>query len=590
MKKIIWGLCLLSMTTPGKAAFFQQTEDGANDKGESPVKVNVQGASKALADNLKAFMPSLRYLKCDSPSDRVGRFIESAEEKMQDGAEAMGYYDAHFQITPAQQGNCLALNVAVQPGEPVKVTQVDVQVMGDGKDLPAFREIVATPPYKSGDVLVHQQYEDFKTSISRTANNLGFFDAKYLTHEILVDPDTRQAQVNLRFDTGKRYQVGKVTVTQDVLDQKHLDRYVRVREGAAYDVADVLKQQRILDGSGYYSDVQVRSRYQQAQNGEVPVEIEAVRRKRYSYTGKLGYGSDTGVRTEADMDIHWVNKKGHKISAKGVAGSKEQSVEATYKVPLWEPEHEYASVSAGWQKSDNNDIKSEGFKVGVDYNRRNENDWQQTVFVNFLDETTEVNGSPATNTQLTLLGVRAKKTKSDDPLFPTKGWMLAAEVQGSHDKLFSDQSLMQAKVQGKYLHSFENKDKLILQGAAGTTAINELADMPKSLRFFAGGQGSVRGYDFESLGETDANGDVIGGKHLLTGSAEYEHPLVDKWSGAAFVDTGNAFDNPSNMSLKTGVGVGVRWKSPLGPVRADIAVPTGDTRDPHFYFSLGPDL
>ncbi|MBU0653528.1 MAG: autotransporter assembly complex protein TamA [Gammaproteobacteria bacterium] len=590
MRTVVWGLCLLSMATPGTAAFFQQTEDGAEDKGESPVKVNVQGASEMLAENLKAFMPSLRYLRCDSPADRVDSFIESAEEKMLEGAEAMGYYDARFNITPARQANCLALNVAVQPGEPVKVSQVDVQVTGAGKGLPAFREIVATPPYKPGDVLVHQQYEDFKTSLSRTANSLGFFDAEYLTREILVNPDTRQAQVSLHFDTGQRYQIGKVTVKQDVLDQKYLNRYVRVDEGGAYDVADVLKQQRILEGSGYYSDVQVSSDYQRAQDGKVPVEIEAVRRKRYSYTGKLGYGSDTGVRAETGMDIHWVNNKGHKFSTKGVAGSKEQSVEATYKVPLWEPEHEYASASAGWQKSDNNDIKSEGLKLGIDYNRRNDNDWQQTVFINFLDETTQVNGAPATNAQLTLLGVRVKKTKSDDPLFPAKGWLLAAEVQGSHDKVFSDQSLLQGRVQGKYLQTINSGGKLILQAAAGTTAISDLADMPKSLRFFAGGQNSVRGYNFESLGETDANGDVIGGKHLLTGSVEYEHPLGGKWSSAAFVDAGNAFDNPSSIDLKVGTGVGVRWRSPLGPVRADIAVPTDNTRDPHFYFSLGPDL
>lgn len=590
MKKMIWGLCLLSMATPGTAAFFQQTEDGAEDKKESPVKVNVQGANEALAENMKAFMPALRYLQCDSPADRVNRFIESAEEKMQEGAQAMGYYDARLNITPARQANCLVLNVAVQPGEPVKVTSVDVQVSGPGKDLSEFREIVAKPPYQPGDVLVDQFYEDFKTSLSRTASNLGFFDAEYKTREILVNPDTRQAQVRLHFDTGKRYQVGEVTVKQDVLDQEHLKRFVRVRQGDTYDVAKMLEQQRILDGSGYYSDVRVLSRYQQAENGEVPVDITADRRKRYSYTGKVGYGSDTGVRVEAGMDIHWVNKKGHKVTTNAVLGKKEQSVEATYKVPLWHPEHEYTSASIGWQKSDNDSIKSKGLKLGVDYNRRNEADWQQTVFINFLDETTEVSGSAPVNAQLTLFGVRAKKTKSDDTLFPTRGWTLAAEVQGSHDKLLSDQSLMQAKVQGKYLHTLGNKDKLIVQGSAGTTAVNDLDDMPKSLRFFAGGQNSVRGYNFESLGEVDASGDVIGGKHLLTTSIEYEHPLGGKWSGAAFVDAGNAFDNPANATLKTGAGVGVRWKSPLGPVRADIAVPTDNTADPHFYFSLGPDL
>ncbi|HRJ51219.1 MAG TPA: autotransporter assembly complex family protein [Candidatus Thiothrix moscowensis] len=590
MKRIVWGLCLLGASAPTTAAFFQQTEKEAAAKAESPVKVTVQGAGESLAENLKAFMPSLRNLQCDSPAERVGRFIESAEEKMLEGAEAMGYYAARVHITPVQQANCLALNVAVQPGEPVKVTQVDVQVTGEGVDLPAFREIAAKPPYQPGEVLVHQPYEDFKTSLSRTANNLGFFDAQYLAREIRVNPDTRQAQVQVHFDTGKRYRIGQVTVAQDILDQKRLKRYIRLREGDTFDVEVILKQQRILEGSSFYSDVQVNSRFRDAKDGKVPVEITAERRKRYSYTGKLGYGTDTGVRVEAGMDIHWVNSKGHKIAAKGKAGVREQSAEMTYKVPLWEPEHEYTSASIGWRKSDNDDIKSNAFKLGVDYNRRNDSGWQQTVFINYLDETTQVVGEEATESRLTLLGARAKKTQSDDPLFPRDGWLLAAEVQGAHKSLLSDQSVLQGKVQGKYLRTLSNQGKLIVQGSAGSTLTNDLDEMPKSLRFFAGGQNSVRGYDFESIGETNDDDEVVGGKHSLTASLEYEHPLVDKWSAAAFVDAGDAFDQPADAALKVGVGVGVRWKSPLGPVRADIAVPTDDARDPHFYFSLGPDL
>ena len=156
--------------------------------------------------------------------------------------------------------------------------------------------------------------------------------------------------------------------------------------------------------------------------------------------------------------------------------------------------------------------------------------------------------------------------------------------------MLSDQSLLQAKLQGKRLQTLSNNGKVIVQANLGTTLTDDLNEVPKSLRFFAGGANSVRGYGFESLGEKNADGEVIGGKHLLTSSVEYEHPLVDKWSAAAFVDAGNAFDDTSKLTMKVGAGFGVRWKSPLGPVRADLAVPKDDTSDVHFYFSLGPDL
>ena len=590
MRNIIWGLCLIGVVTPGYAAFFQQTDESTKNKSESPVKVNIQGADEALAENLKDFLPSLRTLDCNSSAERVQRFIDSSTTKLEEGAEAMGYYSARFTLTPVRQNNCLALSIAVQPGEPVKVTQTTIQVTGPGRDLPAFREIMAVPPYANGEVLVHQKYEDFKTSLNRTANNLGFFDARYLTREIRVNPDTRQAQVNLQFDTGPRYRVGKVNVAQDVLDDKHLRRYLKVQEGDEYNVENIIKQQRSLEDSGYYSEVLVSSRYQQASNGAVPVDINTQRRKRYTYTGKIGYGTDTDIRVEAGMDTHWVNRRGHKLTVQGAIGKQQQSIEGSYKVPLWEPDKEYASLSAGWQKSDNNNIKSRAYKVGVDYNRRTENDWQQTVFINYLDETTQIQNEPKVNAQLTLLGARLKKTKSDAPLYPTQGWTVTTELQGARKGLLSDQSVLQGRTQGKYLHTLDNKDKLIVQGAAGTTMTNKFNDMPKSLRFFAGGQNSVRGYDFESLGEENDAGEVVGGKHLLTTSVEYEHSVAEKWSVAGFVDAGNAFDNTANLSLKVGAGFGARWRSPLGPVRADIASPRDDLGDVHFYFSLGPDL
>lgn len=591
MKKIVWGLCLMGVAAPVSAAFFQQKADEqAEAKAESPVKVNVQGADEALAENLRALLPSLRALKCDSPTDRVARFIEASDEKLQEAAEAMGYYDARFNVTPVRQAQCLALNVAVVPGEPVKVTDVKVQISGVGKDLPQFRELAAAPPYQVGDILIHQKYEDFKTNLNRTANSLGFFDAEYVTRTIEVNPDTRQAQVRIHFDTGKRYRVGKVAVQQDVLDDKHLQRFMRVHQGDTYDVEAIRKQQQLLEGGNYYSEVLVSSDYEQAINGEVPIKIEAKRRKRYSYTGKVGYATDSGAHTEAGMDIHWVNAKGHKLNTRGSIGQTEQSVEATYKVPLWNPEHEYTSLAVGWRKSDSGDIESRATKVGLDYNRRNKSDWQQTVFINYLNETTQVKGEAATNAQLTLVGARVKKTKVDDTPFARNGWTLGAELQGAQQGVLSDQSLLQAKLQGKRLQTLSNNGKVIVQANLGTTLTDDLNEVPKSLRFFAGGANSVRGYGFESLGEKNADGEVIGGKHLLTSSVEYEHPLVDKWSAAAFVDAGNAFDDTSKLTMKVGAGFGVRWKSPLGPVRADLAVPKDDTSDVHFYFSLGPDL
>ncbi|MDH3640424.1 MAG: BamA/TamA family outer membrane protein, partial [Gammaproteobacteria bacterium] len=109
-------------------------------------------------------------------------------------------------------------------------------------------------------------------------------------------------------------------------------------------------------------------------------------------------------------------------------------------------------------------------------------------------------------------------------------------------------------------------------------------------RFFTGGDRSVRGYGFNALGVTDENGEVIGGRHLLVGSVEYDHAINDQFSVAAFLDTGNAI-NSLNDDLEQGAGLGVRWKSPVGPVRLDIASAISRPGNPiRVHISVGPDL
>lgn len=588
----------LLLTSPASWALFGQKADSADNadkKGEnvakkSPIKVQVQGADEALAENLEVHLPSLQRLDCESTKERVERFIKASQDKLTEGAEAVGYFSARSNMTAVRQANCWVLNVAVQPDKPVKVRRNDIQLVGGGKTDEGFQEAMKALPYKTGDVLVNAKYDDFKTKLRRTAQRLGYFDAKFTEHVIVVYPEEYRADITLRYDTGKRYQFGEVVIEQDILDEKRLGRYTRIEKGSAYSTDALRKQQQLLEASGYYSEVLVQTEFDKATGEAMPVRIVAKRRKRYSYAGKLGFATDTGAHFEVKTDAHWVNARGHKLTAQARISEKDPFAAVEYKVPLWEPEHEYASLLASWERSDNDDIKGEAFELEFNYNRRNKDNWKQTAFVKYLDETTQVDNEPETHSQLTLLGARVQKVQRDDPVFPTRGWRLSAEVQGAVEGVLSDQSLVQGTLNAKYLHTLDNGSKLIGRGSVGSTWTEDFAEVPKSLRYFAGGQNSVRGYSFEMLGETNASGEVIGGRHLLTGSLEYEYPLVDKFSGAIFVDAGNAFDNWGDYAMHVGGGVGVRYKSPLGPIRVDLAVPEDDLSDVHFYFSLGSDL
>ena len=110
------------------------------------------------------------------------------------------------------------------------------------------------------------------------------------------------------------------------------------------------------------------------------------------------------------------------------------------------------------------------------------------------------------------------------------------------------------------------------------------------MRFFAGGDESVRGYGYRELGPVDESGHVIGGKYLLTGSIEYQHPVKDKIAVALFMDAGNAF-NDWETDLKYSAGIGVRWKTPVGRLKADIAVPNDQSKDDfRIHISFGVEI
>ena len=179
---------------------------------------------------------------------------------------------------------------------------------------------------------------------------------------------------------------------------------------------------------------------------------------------------------------------------------------------------------------------------------------------------------------------------ADNSLRPTNGYRLGVELSGANDSLGSDTTFAQAQASAKWIKSFGNRTRLLLRAQLGFTWHSDFIELPPSVRFFAGGDNSIRGFEFESLGPVDENGDVIGGDRLAVASIEYEVPFSASWSGAMFIDSGNAFTG-SDFNARTGAGFGVRWRSPLGPIRFDIAWPVNDAeKGPRLHVSLGADL
>jgi translocation and assembly module TamA len=179
---------------------------------------------------------------------------------------------------------------------------------------------------------------------------------------------------------------------------------------------------------------------------------------------------------------------------------------------------------------------------------------------------------------------------ADNRLRPKRGWRASLDVQGAYSALLSDLSFIRIRAEGKWIAS-PGPGRFLTRTELGATETDDFGRLPAAYRFFAGGDQSVRGYAYESLGPENADGEVIGGRYLATGSLEYEHPVKGNWSAAIFADAGNAL-NGLTGDVKTSLGVGVRWQSPVGPLRLDLAFPVRDSDADlvRLHFSMGPEL
>ncbi|MEE9352508.1 MAG: autotransporter assembly complex family protein, partial [Thiotrichaceae bacterium] len=530
--------------------------------------VNDEILKKNITARLPAFKP-----ECDADKETLERYKRTVVKKVDKATRALGYYRSNASFKTRKVNGCWLVEAHVHTGAPVIVIKQDINITGEGRNNKTFKELPL--PYTINKPLNHLKYSDYKSSLVEAAQENGYLAAKFSTKEILVNLKKNTATVTLSFDTGKRFRYGNILVEQEVLGDKYINRYTLLKKNDFFSSTKLIEQQQLLQSSGYYSSVSVQADYDNAKQAIIPIKITLTEKKRNHYRLALGFGSDTGFRAKASLDRRWTGPKGHKLNISLGLSQRVNEITTQLLVPKNDPEKNNLLYSISIKQDDNDDVRSENIKIGVASTSFVKGDWQRNLSLTHLSDKTRVEGKSANKSSLTLLGIQYAKAKAENRIFPKKGWRLRFEAEGAIDKLLSDTTVLQLQAHGKYITKI-GKGRLLLRADLGTTFGDGLDDLPKDLRFFAGGTNSLRGFGYESLGELNNEGKVIGGKKLIEVSMEYEYPVYDKWAIAGFVDAGNAFDSLSRSEIKVGVGVGARWSSPIGPVRLDFGVPSDD--------------
>lgn len=321
---------------------------------------------------------------------------------------------------------------------------------------------------------------------------------------------------------------------------------------------------------------------------EIPIDIVLEERKRRAYSIGLGVATDTGPRILLGFEDRYVNDSGHSVKADLTMSKTKTSGLVAYSIPMEQPFYEKLKIYTGYEREETDTTYSSKKLLGTSYTYYQKNKWLHTYAVDYERELSRISDGPFETTNLIIPSVAFLRKKTDGNPYTLAGWSLLGKLSGSPKTFGSDLSFIQFDARAKYIHALPI-GRLLVRGELGLTQVNDFDELPASKRYFAGGDISVRGYGYESLGPKDAQGVVVGGNNLLVGSIEYDYLVRPKWALATFYDVGNAVDD-LHADLKRSVGLGVRWISPIGPVRIDAARALDDEKGWMFHLTMGPDL
>lgn len=554
-----------------------------------PLRLEIEGVAGAELANVQAVLVFPPGLVRNGTVDRrwLKRFVRQVPDRVGRALQPFGFYAAVIQteLTTDEQG-IHRLLVRIEPGPPVRLSRVRVLVEGPGAEVVRRKGLTENFPLQQGEVLHQGLYEEGKAALKRGVQDRGFLDAHYATHEIRVDVEGSTAEINLLLQTGPLYRFGTVSFTgAEQYPEPFLRRYLAFNAGDIFSYASLGQTQLNLLDADRFEEIRLLPDHTATVEWQIPVTVELTPGPTKRLRPGIGYGTDTGARFSLTFDHLNMFHRGHELSLLLSLSQVRQMAVTTYILPDTTNLHDATELRAGYEREHNDTFTTEKLTAEVERLRDFGRGRKGALYVQLFQEKYTV-GEDTDTARMIVPGVRYSRRRYRDLVRPRKGHQYELEVRGGHQWLGSDTGLLQVLGAGNLLLPLPGRLTLFTRIQGAYTIQNEpLRDVPASLRFFAGGDQSVRGYAYQSLGPEDDNGEVIGGKHQLVGSMELERALGEKWGVALFYDAGNAFNDFTAMDLKQGAGLGIRRYTPVGPVRLDLARQVG-VADPGYRIHL----
>lgn len=611
-KKILYigALCLSVLAIQACSSSDEILDAPAQSVIEDPIYFSVISDNPQIKENVELSLAQLPIIS----KKKFYLYRAEVRDITKKATRALGYYNPNIEIEVYKKGNNtklkeqidklkedltlskkkeLEVKVIIDEGKPLFIRNCDIEILGEGANTRIFQNILKNSSINSYDILDHSKYEAFKTKLEDTSLSLGYFDAKLISSRILVFAEQNVADINLVFDTGKRYSFGPFRAVDEKTEEllKPVESLMTLKEGDKFSTRKLTNLSTTLSSTNYYQQIDIQPKVKESEDYKIPVDIQLERKAHNLVSLGVGYSTDEGARIKVDWEKPLLNSYGHSFSSYAKLSQIAQDANIIYKIPYENPLTNYFYLNAAQTHTDFNDTLSDRSHFSVHYVSEEPKEWRYDWALKAEYEDYE-QGSDEGYVFNVMPSLKLSKRQVRGIKDPREGYIIGFEFDGG-TKAISDLNFYRAKANFKWITSPTLNTRFIVRAEQGGTFGGDWDKVPPSLRYFAGGDNSIRGYGYMDLAPSNKGG-LNGGRYLTTASIEYQFPFgFDNQRLAIFVDGGMATNDYDNFSddFNLGPGIGYRYISSYGTLRIDLGVAVDD--DPttvKLHFAFGPEM
>ena len=523
-----------------------------------------------------------RYASLNDLDDtELSRLLLDADVQVRDLLATLGFFNPQiaWTQTPAEGATAARrVHLSVVTGPVARIAQVQWQWQGDiaqnEQALTQKQEIVQGWTLPEGEPFTQADWTRAKTQALRQLLAQRYPWGRMVDSQALVDATSNQVQLSLSFDSGPSVLLGPTNISGTThYGSEQVQRLARLPLGTLYSQSALLEAQQRLVTSGFYDSVFV-SLDSEGPAQAAPVKIELKEAMRQKWVLGVGVRSDSGARLTAEHTHHQVPGLGWRSVSKLAWDKQLQSAGLDLLAP---PD------SSLWRWNTSLKLEQEkltGFLVNSQRWRAGRTQLGERIDRSYYAQydAAEINLDGLGGQQESISGNYAWTWRNFDSLpFPNQGLGWGVELGAGFTLGNQKIPYVRWLSKGLFLQPLGDKaGRLSLRAELGGVVSKNSNELPSTQLFLAGGDHSVRGYAPGSIGIEQANGLVLAGRYLATGSLEWQRPITvnhqrSEWESAVFIDAGTVTNATQQLKARVGMGVGARWRSPVGPVRIDLA-------------------